>query len=150
MKKIFLVDNIRSLLNIGAIFRTCDGAWFDRLILTGYSPIPPRKEISKTALWAEKFVDWEYYKDPIEAIKILRKDWFKILVLEQYKKSIDIRDLISLKENICIIAWNEVWWVNPEILKLADYIVEIPMLGKKQSLNVAVSAGIIMYKLLDF
>lgn len=145
-KKYILLDSIRSCLNVWAIMRTCDWAWFNSIFLTWFTPIPPRKEISKTAIWAENYIDWEYYRDPIEIIEILKKDWVKIIVLEQNKKSIKLNDLEKIDENICIVLWNEISWVNQKIIEKADILVEIPMLGKKQSLNVATSAWILMYK----
>lgn len=145
-KRYILLDSIRSCLNVWAIMRTCDWAWFNGIFLTWFTPIPPRKEISKTAIWAENYINWEYYKDPIEIIEILKKDWVKIIVLEQNKKSVKLNDLEKIDENICIVLWNEITWVNQKIIEKADLLVEIPMLGKKQSLNVATSAWILMYK----
>ena len=146
IKKYILLDSIRSCLNVGAIMRTCDWAWFDKIIFTGFTPTPPRKEISKTAIGAEDYIDWEYYEDPILIINEFKKQWIKIVVLEQSKKSIDIRDIKNSEENICIVLGNEIEWVNKKIIDLADILIEIPMLWKKQSLNVATSAGILMYK----
>ncbi|MCK9272789.1 TrmH family RNA methyltransferase [Candidatus Gracilibacteria bacterium] len=147
MRKYLILDSIRSCLNVGAMMRTCDGAGFDKIILTGFTPIPPRKDISKTAIGAEDTVDWEYYDDIIGIVSELKQKGFKIVVLEQNEKSIDLRDFVPKKgEDICIVLGNEIQGVRPEIIKMADYIVEIPMFGKKQSLNVATSAGILMYK----
>jgi tRNA G18 (ribose-2'-O)-methylase SpoU len=143
-----LLDSIRSCLNVGAIMRTCDWAGFDKIILTWFTPTPPRKDISKTAIWAEEFVDWEYFADPMEILIKLKEEWFKIIVLEQSSRSMDIRDLKDVKGDICIVLWNEIEWVDSRIIKMADVAVEIPMLGKKQSLNVATSAGILMYRLI--
>jgi 23S rRNA (guanosine2251-2'-O)-methyltransferase len=145
--KFILLDNIRSLLNVWAIFRTCDGAGFDKIILTWFTPFPPNKDISKTAIWAENNVNWEYYEDPIEIINKLKKDSFKIITLEQTKNSIDIRDFkLKKNNNICLVVWNEIEWVQKEIINDADYIIQIPMFWKKQSLNVATAAWILMYK----
>lgn len=149
MKKYILLDNIRSLLNVWAIFRTVDWAWFNKVILTGFTPTPPRKEISKTAIWAEQYVDWEYYEDPVEILKELKKQWFKIITVEQTQKSIDFRKLEIRNENICLVLGNEIEWVNKKIVELSDYCVELPMLGQKQSLNVATTAGIMLYRFLD-
>lgn len=146
MKKYILLDNIRSCLNVGAIMRTCDWAWFDWIFLTGFTPTPPRKEITKTAIWAQDYVFWEYYSDPIEIICKLKSEWVKIITLEQNEKSINFDKLKKDENSICIVVWNEIWGVNKNIIDLSDIVVEIPMLGKKQSLNVATSAGIIMYK----
>ncbi|MDD2516369.1 MAG: RNA methyltransferase [Candidatus Gracilibacteria bacterium] len=149
MKKYILLDNIRSLLNVGAIFRTVDGAGFDKVILTGFTPTPPRKEISKTAIGAEQYVDWEYYEDPVEILKELKKQGFKIITVEQTQKSIDFRKLEIRNENICLVLGNEIEGVNKKIVELSDYCVELPMLGQKQSLNVATTAGIMLYRFLD-
>ncbi len=145
--KIILLDNIRSLLNVWAIFRSCDWAWFDKIILTWFTPFPPNKDISKTAIWAENNVNWEYYENPMEIINKLKKDSFKIIILEQTKNSIDIRNFeLKKNNNICLVVWNEINWVKKEIINKADYVIEIPMFGKKQSLNVATAAWILMYK----
>ncbi len=102
--KILLLDNIRSILNVGALFRTCDGAGFEKIVLTGFTPTPPRREISKTAIGAENFVAWEYYKDPAKYIQSLQTQGFKIFVLEQTPKSVDFQEISSLQyENICLI-----------------------------------------------
>ena len=147
--KILLLNNIRSILNVGALFRTCDGAGFEKIVLTGFTPTPPRKEISKTAIWAENFVAWEYYKDPLEYIKNLQSEGYQIFVLEQTPGSIDFHLISELKhENICLILGNEIEGVQKEIIDISDYCVEIPMLGQKQSLNVATAAGICMYQFL--
>ncbi|MDD2486884.1 MAG: TrmH family RNA methyltransferase [Candidatus Gracilibacteria bacterium] len=146
-KKYLLLDSIRSCLNVGAMMRTCDGAGFDKIILTGFTPIPPRKDIAKTAIGAEMMIDWEYYEYPLEIISQLKADGFKIVVLEQNENSIDYRKFNpDLSEDICIVLGNEIEGVRKEIIGLADYVIELPMLGKKQSLNVATAAGILMYK----
>lgn len=145
-KKYILLDSIRSCLNVGAIMRTCDWAWFDTVFFTGFTPTPPRKEISKTAIWAENYINWEYYESPIEIIGKLKSNWCKIIVLELDKTSIDFRQADKIDSDICIVLGNEITWVNRDIIKNADILVEIPMLWQKQSLNVATSAGILMYK----
>lgn len=146
MSKIILLDSIRSMKNIGAIFRNSDWSWFEKVILTWYSPYPPRNEISKTALWAENFIDWEYFFDPIEKVKELKKDWYKIYSVELDEKSIDYRELFNEKtKKVCLIMWNEISWVRKELLDLSDKIIMIPMRWKKESLNVSVAAWIVMY-----
>jgi 23S rRNA (guanosine2251-2'-O)-methyltransferase len=144
--KYVLLDSIRSCLNVWAIMRTCDWAWYDWIFLTWFTPTPPRKDISKTAIGAENYISWEYYEDPLEIITILKSRWVKIIVLEQNETSIDIRELPKVESDICIVLWNEITWVNKNIIENADILVEIPMLGKKQSLNVATSAWILMYR----
>jgi 23S rRNA (guanosine2251-2'-O)-methyltransferase len=147
MHRTLLLDNIRSLLNVGALFRTADGAGFDRIYLTGITPHPPRKEISKTALGAEEFVSWEYYRDPLEILQTLRNQWTTLVALEQTAHSVNYTRLSEIKGNICLILGNEITGVDPNILALVDQAVEIPMLGQKQSLNVATAGGICMYEM---
>ena len=146
MSKIILLDSIRSMQNVGAIFRNCDGAWFEKVLLTGHCPTPPRNDISKTALWAQDWIDWEYYRDPFEVIENLKKDWYEIYSVELDDRSIDYTELFKKdEEKVCLIMWNEITWVNQKLLDLSDEIVIIPMRGKKESLNVSVAAGIVMY-----
>ena len=146
MSKIILLDSIRSMQNVGAIFRNCDWSWFEKVILTGHCPTPPRNDISKTALWAQDWIDWEYYRDPFEVVEQLKKDWYKIYSVELDKKSIDYTELFKMdNEKVCLIMWNEITGVNQKLLDLSDEIVIIPMRGKKESLNVSVAAWIVMY-----
>jgi len=144
--KVLLLDNIRSMQNVGAIFRNCDGAGFEKIYLTGYSPTPPRGEISKTALSAENSIDWEYFKNASEAIDLLKKTGFHIYSIELSEDAIDYKKLYNnTPENICFVLWNEVKWVADTVLEISDKNVMIPMLGNKESLNVSVAAGIVMY-----
>lgn len=146
MSKIILLDSIRSMQNVWAIFRNADWSGFEKLILTWFTPYPPRNDISKTALWWEKTIDWEYYKDVLEVVKKLKEDGYKIYSVEIDEKSIDYRELFQIKdEKICLIMWNEVSWIGRELLDLSDRIVMIPMRWKKESLNVSVAAWIVMY-----
>ena len=146
MSKIILLDSIRSMQNVGAIFRNCDWAGFEKIILTGHCPSPPRNDISKTALWAQNWIDWEYHVDPLKIVKQLKKNWYKIYSVELDEKSIHYRDLFEKNnEKVCLIMWNEISWVNKKLLDLSDEIVIIPMRWKKESLNVSVAAWIVMY-----
>lgn len=146
MQKIILLDSIRSMQNVGAIFRNADWAWFKKVILTGHCPTPPRNDISKTALWSHTWIDWEYYRDPFEIVEKLKKEWYKIYSVELDKRSIEYTKLFEKNEDkVCLIMWNEITWVNKKLLDLSDEIVIIPMRGKKESLNVSVAAGIVMY-----
>ncbi len=132
--------------NLWAIFRNCDGSGFEKIYLTGHCPTPPRGEISKTALWSEMTVDWEYFKDAYSCIVSLKESWYKLYSIELSSKAIDYKDLYNnTPENICFVLWNEVKGVDQKILDISDEIVMIPMLGKKESLNVSVAAGIVMY-----
>jgi len=146
MSKIILLDSIRSMQNVGAIFRNCDWAWFDKMILTGHTPTPPRSDISKTALWAQDWIDWEYFRDPFLVISELKEKWYKIYSVELDERSIEYTELFKKNEDkVCLIMWNEIKWVNKKILDLSDEIVIITMRWKKESLNVSVAAWIVMY-----
>ncbi|MBP7823408.1 TrmH family RNA methyltransferase [Candidatus Gracilibacteria bacterium] len=146
--KAIILENIRSLNNVGAIIRTADGAGFDRVICVGYTPTPPRKEISKTALGAENWVPWEYYEKIEDAIETYRKLGCTIVAME---KNDDSNDIFTLKkiDSVALIMGNELEGVSKAAQKLADHISHLPMLGKKESLNVAVAAGIGMYNFLQ-
>lgn len=134
--------------NVGAIFRNADGSWFDKVILTGHTPTPPRSDISKTALWAENYIDWEYYEDIFEVLQVLKNDGYQIFSVELTPDAIDYKTLFhSNIEKICLIMGNEVAGVSKEVLDFSHKHVIIPMIGKKNSLNVSVAAGIVMYAL---
>lgn len=141
-----LAHNIRSLHNVGSIFRTCDGAGVKKLYLTGYSGVPPRKEITKTALGSDDSVAWEYHKDSVSVVKRLKEDGVQIVALEKNKKSADISQF-KPKYPVCMIIGNEIDGVEDELLKLSDHVVHIPMCGIKESLNVSVAFGIGIYQL---
>ncbi len=141
-----LLNNIRSLHNVGSIFRTSDGAGVKKVYLTGQTGYPPREEITKTAIGAEKVVPWEYYIDPIDAIKKLKKKGVQIVVLEQTEKSVDYKKF-KPKYPLCLVVGHEIDGVSDEILELCDSAIEIPMCGKKQSLNVSVAFGVAVYQI---
>jgi tRNA G18 (ribose-2'-O)-methylase SpoU len=143
-----LADNIRSLYNVGSIFRSADGARISRLYLTGYTPAPPRKEIDKTALGATATVPWRYCKDPLDAIAELREQKVQICVLELTTGSTPYYDLTTDDLPLCLVVGNEITGVSKKIIDAADRAVEIPMYGHKQSLNVAVAFGVALYDLL--
>lgn len=152
-----LLHNIRSTHNVGAIFRTADATGVKKIYVSGYTPAPvdrfgrDRSDITKASLGAEKTVKWENVPNDVDIIKKLKKEKFKIVALEQDKRSIDFRDLKKKNkdENILIILGNEVDGVEKDILDLCDEIVEIPMLGQKESLNVSVATGVLLYSLVD-
>jgi tRNA G18 (ribose-2'-O)-methylase SpoU len=141
-----LAHNIRSLWNVGAFFRTCDGLGVEHLYLTGYTPHPPRTEITKTAIGAELYVPWEHARDPLPIIEQLKKDGWQIVALELTKQSINIAEFTP-SDRVCLVAGHELEGVPEQILALCDAVVEIPMLGKKESLNVSVAAGIALHRL---
>ncbi len=140
-----MADNIRSLYNVGSIFRSSDGALISKLFLTGFTPHPPRKEIDKTALGATLTVPWEYHKDPMAAVEQLRQNKIKICALELTDKSIPYYDLTPEDFPLCLVFGNELTGVSKEVIAAADMAIEVPMYGNKQSLNVAVAYGIVLY-----
>lgn len=132
--------------NVGALFRNCDGAGFQKVILTGYTPFPPRGEISKTALWSEESIDWEYFQDTTSCLQDLKKSGYQLYSIELDDSAIDYKELYqNTPKKIVFILWNEVFWVSKKTLEISDKIIMIPMLWKKESLNVSVAWGIVMY-----
>lgn len=150
MKKEFYVicDNIRSLENIGSIFRTSDALGIAKIFLCGISGCPPHHKISKTALGAEKNVPFEYYKQVGRLIDKLKKSKINIIALEQDKKAIDYRKF-KPKFPLALIIGNEVRGISKKILKKADKIIFLPMKGKKESLNVSVAFGVAGYYIIN-
>ncbi|MBD3225727.1 MAG: TrmH family RNA methyltransferase [Caldithrix sp.] len=143
-----LIQNIRSMHNVGSIFRTSDGVRLKHLFLTGFTPTPPRKEIDKTALGATDSVPWSYEKDGTKILRQLKKKEINLVVVEHTNKSIPYTD-VNYEFPMCLIMGNEVEGISQEIIKQADVAVDIPMLGMKQSLNVSVAYGIIIYHILS-
>ncbi len=143
---LLLAHNIRSLWNVGSFFRSSDAFGVDHLYLTGYTSCPPRQEISKTALGAESTVAWSYHKDPLDVIKQERSQGSRILALERTEKSIPLRTWAPA-DRILLIVGHEITGVPDVLLSEADEVVHIPMHGTKESLNVAVAAGIALDEL---
>lgn len=141
-----ICDNIRSIYNVGAIFRTADASLVEKIYLTGYTPAPPRKEIEKVALGATLSVPWEYRKSPIEVVNELKDRKIKIFVLEITDLKRYYWELSKDDFPMAIIVGNEITGVSRELISLADSSLEIPMFGIKQSLNVAVAFGIAVYE----
>jgi len=141
-----LLSNIRSLYNVGSIFRTCDSALVQELILCGFTPHPPRAEIEKTALGAVDTVPWRYFKSEIDAIIDQKSKGIKVIALEITDRK---REYFSLNEQdfpICLVLGNELTGLDAEVLNECDDAIEIPMFGVKHSLNVSVAAGISIYE----
>lgn len=154
-KKVFLiVHNVRSLHNVGSIFRTADAAGIAKIYLTGYTPKPvdefsrPRKEIQKTALGAEKSMPWEKISNITNLITKLRGGGTTIIALENTERAKDYR-LLTPKKSFALIIGNEVRGLSKAILRKADRVIKIRMKGKKESLNVSTAFGIAIYKLLE-
>lgn len=148
------LDNIRSTHNVGSIFRTADAIGINKIYLCGVTPAPidrfgrDRKDIAKVALGAEKSLVWESISDIKQLIKTMKKQGYKILALEQDEKAIDYKDLKIEGKNLLILG-EETKGIKKDILDLCDHVVEIPMKGNKESLNVSVATGILLYSLLD-
>jgi len=144
---VYLVcDNIRSLWNVGSIFRSADGAGIAKIFLCGITGTPPRPEITKTALGAEESVPWEAFQDPGKAVVLLKRQGIPVFVLEQTDKSSLLWDA-PLDLPLAVVVGNEVDGVSPHVVALADGALEIPMHGIKESLNVAVACGIVLYEI---
>ncbi len=145
-KFILILPNIRSGHNVGAIFRTADGAGVDKLYLTGYTPCPPHVQIDKVSLGAEKWMPWEYRKQTGKLLKELKQMGYNIVALEQTKTSQDIFGF-QPQFPLALVLGNEKTGVSKALLKYCDQAIEIPMHGKKNSLNVSVATGIAMYQI---
>ncbi|MDD5749825.1 MAG: TrmH family RNA methyltransferase [Patescibacteria group bacterium] len=144
-----IAHNIRSLYNIGTIFRTADAMGVDCLFLTGYSAKPPRSEISKVALGAENSVSWQYYQSLSYLLKKLKKSGVKIIALETGDQSIDYRDF-KPEFPLALLLGNEVRGLSASRLKQADLAISLPMRGKKESLNVVIAMAVAGYHITSF
>ncbi len=143
-----IAENVRSLYNVGSMFRTSDGALIDKLWLCGYTGFPPRKEIDKTALGSVETVPWEHCEDTVSVIRKLKAEGYTILALEHTDSSVNYLDA-EYTYPICLMLGNEVDGLSEEAVALADAAVDIPMYGIKQSLNVSVAYGIVVYHLIE-
>lgn len=142
---ILWLHDIRSLHNVGASFRNADAFGIKELRLSGFTPTPPRPEITKTAIGAEEHVKWKKVEDEIEGIRQLKEDGYAVLALEQTNESIPIHQYQPSVKPICLILGNEVTGVDEEFLTEIDAAVEIPQFGMKHSLNVSVASGVALY-----
>jgi 23S rRNA (guanosine2251-2'-O)-methyltransferase len=143
---VVILDNIRSLNNIGSVFRTSDAFLIEKIFLCGITAKPPHKDIHKTALGATDSVTWEYIKDTSEAVIELKKEGYIIISIEQTEKAIMLHDFtIEEDKKYAVIFGNEVKGVQQEVVNMSDYAVEIPQIGTKHSLNISVSAGIVLW-----
>ncbi len=149
-----LLHNIRSTHNVGSIFRTADALGILRIYLSGFTPAPTdrfgrtRQDVAKVSLGAEKTIPWEYIKNPKNLISKLKTKKYQIISIEQAKNSTDYRK-IKIKKPVLFIVGNEVEGISKDLLKLSDEIVEIPMRGKKESLNVSVAFAVALFRILD-
>ena len=153
-KEVFvLLHDIRSVHNVGSIWRTANAAGVKKIFLSGYTPLPTdrfgreRKDFAKVALNSQKSVAWEYTDDPISLVKRLKKEGVFVVAIEQAKKSVDYKK-VKIRKPVLFLVGNEVEGIPQNLLSLADVVAEIPMRGDKKSLNVSVAFGIALFRLL--
>jgi 23S rRNA (guanosine2251-2'-O)-methyltransferase len=144
---IIIMDNIRSLNNIGSMFRTGDCFIVEKVILCGISATPPHRDIHKTALGATESVDWDYYEHTEDAIKKLKSDGYKIIAIEQAERSVLLQDFFPEKDSsYALVFGHEVKGISQAVVDMCDICIEIPQFGTKHSFNVSVSAGIVLWE----
>ena len=147
---IVILDNIRSLNNIGSVFRTSDAFLIEKIYLCGITAKPPHKDIHKTALGATDSVEWEHVEDTFELVKKLQAEGILVASIEQAENSVQLRNFTpSRNKKLAIIFGNEVRGVQQKIVSISDYCIEIPQYGTKHSLNISVSCGVVLWELFN-
>jgi len=142
-----VLDNVRSALNVGSVFRTSDAFLIENIILCGITATPPDKEIRKAALGSTDSVKWEFFKNTIDAVNKLKAEGYHIISIEQADKSTMLNDISLPKKPIAIIMGNEVNGVAQEVIDICNKVIEIPQFGTKHSLNISVTTGIVIWEL---
>jgi len=143
---VVVLDNVRSMHNVGSVFRTCDGFAVEKICLCGITGQPPHREIEKTALGATQSIEWAHYNDPLQALNELRKSGYTIIAIEQAEKSIMLNEFeAEAGKKYALIFGNEVNGVSEEVMRNIDACIEIPQFGTKHSFNIVVSAGIVLW-----
>lgn len=143
-----VLENIRSMHNVGSVFRTADAFRIEKMYLCGYTPLPPHRDIHKTALGSTESVIWEGCENPAEAITLLRNQGYKIYAIEQVHNSVFLNNIdVNINEKIALIFGNEADGVSEELIELSDGCIEIPQAGSKHSFNISVAAGIVLWHL---
>jgi tRNA G18 (ribose-2'-O)-methylase SpoU len=147
---VVVLDNVRSALNVGSVFRTSDAFKLEKIMLCGITATPPNPEIRKTAIGAEQSVDFEYFKTTVGAVEKLKNEGYKIFAVEQAKESIPLNtlNLVGVGK-LALVFGNEVKGVDDTIMELCEKCIEIPQFGTKHSLNVSVSAGIVIWEVFN-
>jgi len=145
---VVVLDNVRSLNNVGSAFRTADAFLIEEIILCGVTGTPPNKEIEKTALGATSTVKWSYFKTTLEAIEDLKKKKYTAYAIEQATKSIPLNSFAPNNEKIALVFGNEVYGVDQDVIDVCEAVIEIPQAGTKHSLNISVSVGIVLWEIL--
>ena len=147
---VVVLDNIRSLNNVGSVFRTADAFLISKIMLCGITATPPNNDIHKTALGAEDSVAWQYFESTIDCVNLLKEEGYTLCCLEQVKDSVALQDFVVEEgKKYAIIFGNEVNGVDQEVVNACDVCIEIPQCGTKHSLNVSVSGGIAMWHFFD-
>ena len=145
---VVVLDNVRSMHNVGSVFRTADAFLISGIRLCGYTPRPPHRDIHKTALGATETVDWQYAESTAQAVQALKDEGYRIFAVEQVEKSIPLHEFSYKKsDKLAVIFGNEVTGIEQEALNLCDGSIEIPQYGMKHSLNISVAAGIVLWEL---
>ena len=145
---IVVLENIRSAYNVGSVFRTADAFLLEAIYITGYTCIPPHKEIKKTALGAEETVTWKHFANATEAITLLKENGYKVYAVEQAINSISLEKIaLTSNEKVAFIFGNEVTGVEQTTIEQCDGCIEIPQLGMKHSLNIATAAGVVLWEI---
>jgi len=142
-----ILDNVRSALNVGAVFRSCDATLVEKLYLCGITAYPPHNKIPKTAIGATEVVPWEYVKDTASVIKKLKKEGVTIASMEITPNSVNYSDF-EFPKPVAIVLGHEIHGVSEEVQKLSDITLDVPMLGRANSLNVATTTGIVLYEII--
>lgn len=143
---VVVLDNIRSMNNVGSVFRTCDAFLAEKIFLCGITPTPPHRDIQKTALGATETVEWQYVQNTIEAINFLKQNNYIIVSIEQVENSIQLNNFYPSKDQkYAFVFGNEVEGVDQKVVDLSDFCIEIPQFGTKHSLNISVSVGIVIW-----
>ena len=142
-----VLDNIRSALNVGSVFRTADAFLIESIILCGITIVPPNKDIRKVALGATNSVNWQFERDTLNAVSILKEKGYYILGVEQADKSSKLDNFSLPNKPLAIIMGNEVNGVSEDVIKICDEVIEIPQFGTKNSLNISVATGIVIWEL---
>jgi 23S rRNA (guanosine2251-2'-O)-methyltransferase len=146
---VVVLDNVRSMHNVGSVFRTADAFLLKGLYLCGYTPRPPHRDIHKTALGATQSVEWNYFSSAAEALPRLREEGYRIFAVEQVENSIPLPGFsLGQADKLAVVFGNEISGVGEAVLKLCDGCIEIPQLGMKHSLNISVAAGIVLWEIL--
>ena len=146
---VIVLENIRSMHNVGSVFRSADAFLIQSIFLCGYTPCPPHRDIHKTALGATETVDWKYFPTAVEAVQLLKERGYRVFAVEQVENSLPLQEFSAQQASpLAVVFGNEVSGVGENLLALCDGSVEIPQWGMKHSLNISVAAGIVLWELI--